>query len=116
MEDVSTVTSQPLVTAATVGHLTGVQVTTHPTPCYVNDTAASTETADTSVTTQQQVQQLTSGAIAADVEPEYSVQESMNTVTGLSCIMQIETTELINKFYSELREAEKLAEELKHWS
>ena len=90
-----------------------MQVTEHPS-CDVNNTAASTETADTSVTGQQQVQQLTSDAIATDVEPEFSVQESMDTVTGLSCIMQIETTELTNKFYSELREAQKLDPELKH--
>ena len=38
----------------------------------------------------------------------------MDTVTGLSCIMQIEITELVNKFYSVLREAQKLDAELKH--
>ena len=115
-EDVAlarSVSLQPLMTINTIGPLTPAQVTAHPS-CHVNNTAASTETADTSVTGQQQVQQPTSDAIAADVEPEFSVQESMDTVTGLSCMMQIETTELINKFYSELREAQKLDPEPKH--
>ena len=96
-----------------VGPLAPAQVTAHRS-CDVNNTDTATETAGTSVTRQQQVQQLTSGAIAADVEPEFSVQESIDTVTGLSCIMQIVTTELINKFYSELREAQKLDAEPKH--
>ena len=104
---------QPLITTNTIRYLTPAQVTAHPS-CDVNNTAVSTETADTSVTGQQQVQQLTSDVIAVDGEPEFSVQESMDTVTGLSCIMQIETTELINKFYSELREAQKFDLELKH--